>query len=206
MTSSSRVQARTTSPQLSPPLEFNSTLGITARLSVTPVFPFPPATTPFLETVETALKEPMGRRLIQVKPSHDHSTFTDSSALHNDPLPRTSFFVVLVCKWLKFPISSQHASGSVNLGGNVGGAPPVILLTSVPVPSPTLMLCPTPSSVWLHLYERFQRPETPLPMVNQYESDSCGEGVPESGIGTDGGGRIPSNALTHSRPESLDLV
>ncbi len=45
-----------------------------------------------------------------------------------------------------FPPVPSNASGSVNLGGNVGGAPPVILLTSVPVSSPTLMLSPTPSS------------------------------------------------------------
>ncbi len=43
-----------------------------------------------------------------VKPSHEHSTFTDSSAHHNDPLPRTSFFIVVVCEWLEFPPSSQQ--------------------------------------------------------------------------------------------------
>src|SRR5258708_22708185 len=70
--SSSRVQVRTTPPQLSPPPEFSSTLRITARLSVTPVFVFvfPLPTTPFLETVETALKEPMGRRPIQDRLSY----------------------------------------------------------------------------------------------------------------------------------------
>ncbi|KAI9450937.1 hypothetical protein BJY52DRAFT_137138 [Lactarius psammicola] len=33
-----------------------------------------------------------------------------------------------------------------------------------------------------------QRPTTPPPVVKQYESESDGEGAPESGVGTDGGG------------------
>ena len=33
-----------------------------------------------------------------------------------------------------------------------------------------------------------QRPTTPPPAVKQYESESEGEGAPESGVGTDGGG------------------
>ena len=33
-----------------------------------------------------------------------------------------------------------------------------------------------------------QRPATPPPAVKQYESESDGEGAPESGAGTDGGG------------------
>ncbi|KAH9001819.1 hypothetical protein EDB86DRAFT_2901677 [Lactarius hatsudake] len=33
-----------------------------------------------------------------------------------------------------------------------------------------------------------QRPATPPPAVKQYESESDGEGAPESGVGTDGGG------------------
>src|SRR5258708_6401736 len=60
MTSSSRVQVRTTPPQLSLPPAFNSTSRITAPLSVTPAFPLPPPTTPTTpspETVETAPKE-----------------------------------------------------------------------------------------------------------------------------------------------------
>ena len=33
-----------------------------------------------------------------------------------------------------------------------------------------------------------QRPATPPPAVKQYESESDGDGAPESGVGTDGGG------------------
>lgn len=65
---SSHVQVRTTRPQLSLPLGFKPTLRITARLSVTPVFPFPPT---ILETVGiTVLKESMERRLLQDRSSH----------------------------------------------------------------------------------------------------------------------------------------
>ena len=46
--------------------EFKPTLQVTARLSVAVIFPFPPPTTLFLETMETiAPKEATGHRLFQ---------------------------------------------------------------------------------------------------------------------------------------------
>ncbi len=41
--------------------------------------------------------------------------------------------------------------------------------------------------------------------MKQYESDSDGEGVPESGIGTDGGGCIPASISLPMRRLSLAL-
>ena len=62
MDSSSRVQVRTTPPQLLLLPEFKPTLRVTARLSATVHFPFLPPTTLLLKMVETiAPREAMGR-------------------------------------------------------------------------------------------------------------------------------------------------
>jgi len=88
MASLSHVQVRITRPQLSLPPEFKPTLRVTARLSVTPVFPFPAPTILFLETVEiTALKESTGRRPLQGGLPHQPLHFRSLFRLPQRPSP-----------------------------------------------------------------------------------------------------------------------